>query len=74
MGKKDKEKKKLSAKKEKYAKFRKEKGNITFKTFELSEEEKQEARDTESRLEKFLRFNKHQPARNIVARKDLSKR
>lgn len=74
MGKKDKRTKKLSARKEKYAKFHKEKGNLVFKAAELSDEERQEAREAETRLERFLKVNKNIPLKNIVARKDISKR
>ena len=74
MGKKDKQKK-ISAKKEKYAKFRKEKpGTVTLTMPELTAEEQREKQENEMRIMKFVRFNSYRPERFVNERKARSKR
>jgi hypothetical protein len=74
MGKKKKDKKKVSAKKEKYKKFHKEKPDITFKSAELDEAAKEEARAAEDRMERHFRYSKNTRRPSINPRKDKSKR
>ncbi len=67
--------KKLSAKKEKYLKFRKEKPSIqTFASPELNEDQVKDMRESESRLNQFLRFNKNKPTKEVNERRMKSKR
>ena len=76
MGKKNKNKpKKVSVKKERYAKFRKEKpGTLNISMPDLSEEQQKQKREDELKLERFLRFNRNPPTKDVVERKDKSKR
>ena len=75
MSKKDKDTKKLSAKKEKYVKFRKQKDiNMNFTPFNFSDEEMKEVRDEEGRVEKFFKFNRKKDPHEIVARREIDKR
>ena len=74
MGKKDK-KKKISAKKERYAKFRKEKpSNLTIAPPELTEEQVKERRLDEQRIGEFWRSYRRPPQRFVSERKARSKR
>ena len=74
MGKKDK-KKKISAKKERYAKFRKEKPSVmTMSPPELTEEQVKERRLDEQRIGEFWRSYRRPPQRFVSERKARSKR
>jgi len=76
MGKKNKnKKKKVNPKRERYAKFRKEKSvNMTFTTPELTPEQRKQKQEDEGSIDRFLRYNRNPPAKEIVARKMKSKR
>ena len=76
MGKKNKNKpKKVSVKKERYAKFRKDKpGVLNISMPDLSEEQAKQKRGDESKLDRFLRFSKNPPIKEIVERRAKSKR
>jgi hypothetical protein len=74
MGKKNKNKtKKISARKEKYSKFKKEKSGILDVSMpELSEDQIKQRREDEKRLESYWRFSKNRPAHeNIKTRRRL---
>ena len=74
MGKKKKVKK-ISAKKERYAKFRKEKPTtLTISPPELSEESMQQRRLDEQKIDNFWRNYRRPPRRFISERKARSKR
>ena len=74
MGKKKKAKK-INLKKERYAKFRKEKpGTMTFATPELSDEQVQERRNDERGIDNFWRHFRRHPERYVNERKAKSKR
>ena len=67
--------KKVSAKKEKYAKFRKEKPAILDITMpELTPEQQKQKQEDESNIDRYLRFNKNSPPKEINQRKEKSKR
>lgn len=71
MAKKDKKPKKVSAKKEKYLKFRKDKpATMDVSMPELSEEQMRQKREDEALIEKFLKFNKKRPEKEIKDNKD----
>lgn len=73
--KKDKKNKKVSAKKEKYAKFRREKSDKLDITMpELSEDEMKQKRNDETKIDRYLRFSKNSPPREINPRRAKSKR
>ena len=76
MGKKNKNKpKKVSVKKERYAKFRKDKpGALNISMPDLTEEQQKQKREDEQKIDKHLRFNKNPKPREIVERKEKSKR
>ena len=68
-------KKKVSAKKEKYAKFRKEKPaapDVSMPDL-TPEEQKQKQRD-ETKIDRYLRFSRNPPTKEIVKRRMKSKR
>ena len=74
MGKKNK-KVKISVKRERYKKFRKDKpGNTTFVTPEPTKEEMKEIKESEARLEGFLKGRRPHAPRVINKRKLASKR
>ncbi|MBW2966319.1 hypothetical protein KY342_04415 [Candidatus Woesearchaeota archaeon] len=75
MGKKNKKKpKKISAKKEKYLKFKKEKpASIDISMPELTEEQIKQKREDEERINRY-RFGGNRPAKEIVKRREKSKR
>ncbi len=74
MGKKKKAKK-ISAKKERYAKFRKEKPTmLTISSPELSEEAVQARRLDEQKIDNFWRHYRRPPERFVSERKARSKR
>ncbi len=76
MSKKNKNKpKKVSAKKERYAKFHKDKpGTLNIAMPELSDEQTKTRRDDETRIDRFLRFAKNAPPKEVVERRAKSKR
>ena len=76
MGKKDKKKKKkVNAKKEKYSKFKKEKAAVLDVNMpDLSTEQMKQKQEDENTINRFLRFNRNPPPKEIVARKTKSKR
>ncbi len=76
MSKKNKNKvKKVSAKKERYSKFHSEKpGTLNIAMPELSEDQVKRNREDDEKIGKFLRFNKNPPTKEIVERKEKSKR
>ncbi|MCF7865932.1 hypothetical protein K9L67_02655 [Candidatus Woesearchaeota archaeon] len=76
MSKKNKNKpKKVSAKKERYSKFHKEKpGTLDIKFPDLDDEQQKQKKEDEEKMEKFLRFNRNKPASEIVERRMKDKR
>lgn len=74
-GKKKKEKK-VSAKKEKYSKLgNKEKpGTLDLKFPELDDEQTNMKRADEQMIDRYLRFNKNRPTKEVVERRMKSKR
>lgn len=76
MGKKSKNKpKKVSVKKERYAKFRKDKpGALNISMPDLSEEQVKQKREDENKIDRFLRFSRNPPTKEIVERRTKSKR
>ena len=71
MAKKDKKAKKISAKKEKYLKFRKDKpATMDVSMPELSEEQMRQKREDEALIERFLRFNRKREEKTIKNLKD----
>jgi hypothetical protein len=67
--------KKPNLKKEKYAKFHKDKSaSLDLAMPELTDEQVKERREDDMRLSKFLRFNKNKPPHEIVPRKEKAKR
>jgi len=74
MGRKDKPKK-ISAKKERYMKFRKEKPTmLTMSPPEITEEQMKERRLDEQRIGEFWRSYRRPPRRFVSERKAMSKR
>jgi len=72
MGNKKKKVKKISAKKEKYAKFRKEKpGAMDLTMPDLSAEAAKQKQEDEKKINLFLRFSKNPPTKDL---KDKRKR
>lgn len=75
MGKKDKEKKKLNPKRERYEKFRKDKPAALDLTMpDLTDEQRRQKREDEMEIERFLRFNRKKAERFVNDRKARSKR
>jgi hypothetical protein len=76
MGKKNKNKaKRINPKKEKYAKFHKEKSaTLDVSMPDLSEEQVKQKREDEKRIDKYIRFNRNPPTKEIVLRRMLAKR
>ncbi|MBD3163833.1 hypothetical protein GF323_01415 [Candidatus Woesearchaeota archaeon] len=76
MGRKNKNKpKKVSAKREKYKKFHKEKpGTVDISMPELTEEQMKQKREDESRIDRFLRYNRNPPAKEVIERRMKDKR
>ncbi len=78
MGKKKKNKnrkKKVNPKKEKYAKFRKDKpSTMNFTSPDLTPEQQKQKQADESKIERFLRFSRNVPTKEISERKMRSKR
>jgi len=75
MGKKNKKPKKISAKKERYAKFRKEKpASVDITMPDLTDEQIKQKREDEEKINRFLRFSRNKPTKEIVKRREKSKR
>jgi hypothetical protein len=75
LSKKDKEKKKISAKKEKFLRYRKQKdSNINFVPFDFSDDELKEVRTEEKRVEKYFKFSRNKNPHEIVKRREIDKR
>lgn len=76
MSKKSKKKKKrVNLKKEKYAQFRKDKPSaMDFSTPDLTPEQVKQKQEDEMKINRFLRFNKNPPTKEVNARKERSKR
>jgi hypothetical protein len=74
MGKRKKQKK-INPKRERYAKFHKEKSAaMDFSMPELSDEQRKAKLEAESSITRFLRFSKNPPTKEVVERKMRSKR
>ena len=74
MGKKEKVKK-VNLKKERYAKFHKEKpAAMDLRMPELTPEQQQQKKDAELALGRFLRFNRNPPPTEVKERRMKSKR
>lgn len=70
MGKKDKSKKKPNPKREKYAKFRKEKsGTMDLTMPDLDDSQQKQKLEDEQKINRFLRFNRNPPAKSIRDKK-----
>jgi hypothetical protein len=70
MGKKNKKPKKVSAKKEKYAKFKKEKNTTIDLTMpELTPEQMKQRQIDEQTVNSFLRYSKNPPTKELKDRK-----
>ena len=75
MAKKDKRPKKVSAKKEKYAKFHREKpGTLDIAFPDLTDEQVDQKKTDEEKMDKYLRFNRNIPSKEINDRRAKSKR
>jgi hypothetical protein len=75
MAKKKDKPKKVSAKKEKYSKFKREKSTtIDLSMPDLDDDATKLKRMADERIDKFLRFSKNKPPKEIVERKAKSKR
>ena len=75
MGKKKDKTKKISVKKERYSKFRKEKpSSLTMAPPELTEEQVQLRRQDEQMIDNFWRHYRRPPQRFVLERKAKSKR
>jgi hypothetical protein len=68
-------KKKINPKKEKYAKFRKDKpSTLDFSTPDLTPEQQKQKQTDERQIDSFLKYSKNSPTKEISARKMKSKR
>jgi hypothetical protein len=75
MGRKKDKAKKISAKRERYMKFRKEKpASMTVAMPDLTEEQVQQKRADQQKIDVFWRYNKRSPERYVNERKARSKR
>ena len=76
MSKKSKKKqKKVSAKALRYAKFQKEKpGTVDITMPDLSEEQNKQKQEDQDRIDRFLRYNKNPPTKELSERRMRSKR
>ena len=78
MGKKKKnknKKKKVNPKRERYSKFRKDKpSTMNFTSPDLTPEQQKQKQADESNIERFLRFSRNRPTREISERKMKSQR
>ena len=72
MGKKKKKDKKISAKKEKYLKFKRDKPSVLNLTMpELTQEQQKQKQEDERKIEGFLKFNRNRPNLDLKDRKKL---
>ncbi|MBU0616020.1 MAG: hypothetical protein KJ601_08080 [Nanoarchaeota archaeon] len=63
-------KKKVNAKRERYAKFRKDKPtSVTFEPPELTPEQQKQRQEDEKNIDMFLRYNKNRPTPEIKDKK-----
>jgi len=68
-------KKKVNPKRERYLKFRKDKpATMNFSSPDLTSEQQKQKQDDEISIERFLRFSKNSPTKEISDRKMKSKR
>lgn len=67
-------KKKVNARKERYAKFRKDKQIMNFNPPDLTPEQQKQKQEDERRIDSFLRYSRNPPTREISERKMKSKR
>ena len=68
-------KKKINPKRERYAKFRKEKpSTMNFTTPDLTPEPQKQKQDDEGSIDRFLRFSKNPPTKEVIERRMKSKR
>ena len=76
MSKKSKKKqKKVSAKALRYAKFQKEKpGTVDIAMPDLSEEQNKRKQEDQDRIDRFLRYNRNPPTKELSERRMRSKR
>ena len=76
MSKKSKKKqKKVSAKALRYAKFQKEKpGTVDITMPDLSEEQNKQKQEDQDRIDRFLRYNRNPPTKEVSERRMRSKR
>ncbi len=67
---KKKEPKKISAKKEKYAKFRKDKpSTLNFNSINFTPEQQKQKQKDEEKINSFLRYNKNKPSLSLREKK-----
>lgn len=67
--------KKVSVKKERYAKYHREKPSVlNISMPDLDDEQTKQKRVDETKIDKFLRFNRNAPSKEIVQRRVESKR
>jgi len=70
MGKKSKKPKKISAKKEKYAKFRKDKpSTLDISAPDLTPEQQKQKQIDEGRINSYLRYSKNRPSLSLREKK-----
>jgi hypothetical protein len=76
MGKKNKNKvKKINPKRERYSKFHKEKtGTLDINFPDLTDEQQKRKKEDEMKFERFSKFNKNSPEKEVVERRMKSKR
>ncbi len=75
MGSKKNKKKKVNAKTERYAKFRKEKpATMNFTTPDLTPEQQKQRLEDERRIDFFLKSNRNRPTKEVNERRMKSKR
>jgi len=70
-----KKEKKKNPKRERYLKFRKDKsGTLDISMPDLDDEQMRQKREDEDKINRFLRFSKNPPVKEIVERRAKSKR
>lgn len=68
-------KKKVNPKKERYAKFRKDKpSTMNFSTPDLTPEQQKQKQTDERQIDSFLKFNRNPPTKEVSERRMKSKR
>ncbi|MBW2992788.1 hypothetical protein KY345_06240 [Candidatus Woesearchaeota archaeon] len=74
-GKKKKKQKKPNPKRERYAKFHKEKSAVMDLSMpDLTPEQQKQKREDEEKFGRFLRFSRNRPSKEVVERRMKSKR